>query len=154
MEDQIKKLVAEGKNASEIARLVGVHRTTVGKWIKKLGLCVVRVKHTNCDRCSRQLGDNPKNNTKCKTCFTQLRRYRIKQRAVEYKGQKCEHCGYSEHLAALQFHHIDPTEKDFAISSIQGSYSWERMVKELDKCELLCANCHAVEHSKYDDLKK
>lgn len=72
-------------------------------------------------------------------------RRKIKAKAVAYKGGKCENCGYCKNIAALDFHHRDPSEKDFQVSA--GSYlSWERLVPELDKCSLLCANCHREEH--------
>jgi transposase-like protein len=63
---------------------------------------------------------------------------------VEYKGGKCEKCGYNKCIEALEFHHKDPTQKDFNISS--HSYSSKRMKDEADKCLLLCANCHREEH--------
>lgn len=54
-------------------------------------------------------------------------------------------CGYDKHPAAFQFHHLDPSQKDFSISSSQKSF--KELVPELDKCVLLCANCHAIKHS-------
>jgi hypothetical protein len=72
-------------------------------------------------------------------------RRKIKARAVEYKGGKCEVCGYCQNIAALDFHHKDPSEKDFQIS--RGNYlGWTKLVPELDKCTLLCSNCHREEH--------
>ena len=73
-------------------------------------------------------------------------RKRKKQELVEYKGGCCERCGYNKSTRALQFHHLDPNEKDFTIS--RKSYSIERLKKEVDKCILVCANCHAEIHSK------
>lgn len=71
-------------------------------------------------------------------------RQRLKKKAVEYMGGCCSKCNYNKCLAALHFHHLDPDEKDFQISS--KSISWEKLVVELNKCVLLCANCHAEEH--------
>ncbi len=73
-------------------------------------------------------------------------RYRTKIRAVEYKGGKCSICNYNKSMAALQFHHIDPTQKEFGIARSGISRAWEKIKKELDKCILLCANCHAERH--------
>jgi len=67
-----------------------------------------------------------------------------KLRAIVYKGGGCALCGYSKSVRALQFHHIDPREKDFTISS--GVRSWHKTRAELDKCVLLCANCHGEVH--------
>jgi hypothetical protein len=70
------------------------------------------------------------------------RRRRIKTILVEERGGKCERCGYDRSLAALQWHHRDPSEKDPAVHG-GNSLSMERMRREADKCDLLCANCHA-----------
>jgi len=72
-------------------------------------------------------------------------RKRTKIKAVEHKGGKCEKCGYDKCIQALAFHHLDPKKKDFAISGV--SKSWETIVSELDKCILVCANCHAEIHA-------
>lgn len=72
-----------------------------------------------------------------------------KVKLVNYKGGKCERCGYDKCVQALQFHHLNPDEKDFAISG--KSYSFERLKKEVDKCIMVCANCHIEIH---EELKK
>lgn len=66
--------------------------------------------------------------------------------AVSYLGGKCTACGWSGHQAAFQFHHTNPKEKDFIIGNIANK-SWDSILKELKKCILLCANCHAIHHS-------
>ena len=76
---------------------------------------------------------------------------RRKRRAVEYKGGKCECCGYSRSLAALEFHHTDPSRKDFTVA--KASKSWETTKRELDKCRLLCSNCHREEHDRLVEEK-
>ncbi len=68
-------------------------------------------------------------------------RKRVKLKAVAQKGGKCICCGYSTCIGALTFHHIDPTTKEFNISGT--SYSWLRIQNELEKCVLVCMNCHA-----------
>jgi hypothetical protein len=76
-------------------------------------------------------------------------RRRTKRRAVDYLGGRCMRCGYSKCIRALQFHHRDPKTKSFGLS-ISSTRSWERIRTELDKCDLLCANCHAeVENEIY-----
>ena len=89
------------------------------------------------------------NRHRCKKCNTDAvikRRKRIKLDAIEYKGGKCEKCGYNKCVGALEFHHSDPKEKDFHISQSGHSRSWERVKDELDKCVLLCSNCHKEIH--------
>jgi len=70
------------------------------------------------------------------------RRRKLKGMAIEYKGGRCQICGYSKYQGALDLHHIDPNEKDFSLGSKGYTRSWERIKEELDKCALLCATCH------------
>lgn len=87
---------------------------------------------------------------RCKKCAVdavQLRRDRIKEMAVEYKGGCCEICGYDKHIGALEFHHKDPNEKDFGISHKGYTRAWKKVKIELDKCVMLCANCHREVHA-------
>jgi hypothetical protein len=47
----------------------------------------------------------------------------------------------------MEFHHPDPSKKEFAIS-VDGIYrTWEKIRKELESCVMLCANCHAEVHA-------
>src|ERR1039458_2942193 len=81
-------------------------------------------------------------------------RLKKKKEYVFYKGGKCEKCGYSKSLSALCFHHKNPNEKEFQFSKNESiSKSKEDIKKELDKCMLLCANCHAEEHDVKRDRK-
>jgi len=75
------------------------------------------------------------------------RRKKIKMMAIEYKGGKCSNCGYKRFIGALEFHHLDANGKDFGLSTEGLTRSWERTRKELDKCILVCANCHREIHS-------
>lgn len=72
-------------------------------------------------------------------------RNRVKDMAVHYKGGKCVLCGYSKCSKALHFHHLNPKDKDFTISG--GTRSFENIREELDKCILVCSNCHAEIHA-------
>ncbi len=86
---------------------------------------------------------------RCKKCAVDSvnkRRNTIKIKAVEYKGGCCEKCGYNKSLAALEFHHLDANKKDFAISTKGYTQSWNKVQEELDKCILVCANCHREIH--------
>ena len=61
----------------------------------------------------------------------------------------CKICGYNSHPAALQFHHRDQKEKEFTIG-INIHLPLEIVKKEIEKCDILCANCHSIHHSSYD----
>ena len=77
------------------------------------------------------------------------RRQRYKLEVIKYKGGKCQLCGYNNNPAALVFHHRDPSDKEMSISSMVRKYGLKKIFKEADKCDLLCANCHAeVEYPK------
>lgn len=92
----------------------------------------------------------------CKSCTinqTLERQRAFKKKCVEYKGEKCVRCGYNKCIGALEFHHLNPKDKDFSPSSarLRGETKGElkeEIKKELDKCILVCANCHREEHEK------
>ena len=81
---------------------------------------------------------------KCSYEAVKRRRKKRKLDAVDYKGGQCEKCGYDKCIEALEFHHLDPTEKDFEVAS--SSKPWAAVTKELDKCIMVCANCHRELH--------
>ena len=86
----------------------------------------------------------------CKACSSKVTIARQKQQKLKwltYKGGKCEVCGYDKSVRALHFHHKNPHEKDFTLGKYR-SRSWLIVKAELDKCSLLCANCHAEIHDK------
>ena len=70
------------------------------------------------------------------------RRRKIKVMSIEYKGGKCQVCGYNKCQAALELHHLNKSEKNFGIGDKGYTRSWEKVRAELDKCILLCASCH------------
>lgn len=82
---------------------------------------------------------------KCQSELAILKKQKYKLKMIEYKGGKCELCGYNKNISALDFHHIDPTTKRFTLSDTR--HSWEETRKELDKCILVCANCHRELHN-------
>lgn len=87
---------------------------------------------------------------KCITCIkekTQAFDENFKTECVRYKGGVCIDCFEIVPLAAFSFHHLDPKEKDFAISRRRKRELDETTTAELDKCVLLCCNCHAIRHA-------
>lgn len=94
----------------------------------------------NCKKCGKS-----STRSVCGACNVRERKKKLKMMAVEYKGGKCEICGYSKCITALHFHHKDPSEKDFSIAG--QTRGWEKIRKEIDKCMILCANCHSEIHS-------
>ena len=84
----------------------------------------------------------------CKKCWNKRTYQSSKDKLdllIKERGGCCERCGYNKCNDALQWHHKDPTQKDFGISSKRGS-PMAKLREEADKCLLLCANCHAETH--------
>ena len=82
------------------------------------------------------------------------RRKKLREMAREYKGNKCIICGYNKCPRALSFHHIDPKKKDFTLSDRGLTRSWAKILEEIDKCVLLCANCHMEVHDGMAQIPK
>lgn len=96
---------------------------------------------------------------KCKKCeYFYSRRYleNIKLKAVKYGGGECQKCGYDKCWRAFNFHHIDPSKKNFGIFESRPGFkkvrNWEMLRSEIDKCIMLCANCHAEIHANDDRI--
>jgi hypothetical protein len=77
--------------------------------------------------------------------YQRKRRRERKRRLVELRGGRCEDCGYDATVAALEFHHRDSLTKEFSLGNFTGS--WERLLREAGKCDLVCANCHRRRHA-------
>lgn len=77
----------------------------------------------------------------CNSCNANRRRVEVKKKCIAYKGGKCKRCGYCKCARAMGFHHRDRKKKDFTISKWMTK-RWSLITTELDKCDLLCSNCH------------
>lgn len=106
-----------------------------------------------CKRCFKKIKPNKNNKIHnknyCQGCLVSVRRNKLKNKAIEYKGGKCQTCGYNKCNRSLTFHHLDPSKKTFEVNSNNMfALSWDKVKTELDKCILLCANCHGELHDK------
>jgi hypothetical protein len=102
-----------------------------------------------CKLCNKKFKDyQDRCISRCGSCNTKIRRFRTKAAAINLLGGKCTKCGWYGNQAALQFHHLKG--KDFTIGNAANK-SWDFIKKEIEKCILLCANCHMVEHSTKND---
>lgn len=91
---------------------------------------------------------------KSRSYIVSLQRKKRKQDLVNYKGGKCIVCGYNKCNSALDFHHLKKDEKNFTITDeLNHSKKLEDMIKEVDKCILLCRNCHAEVHEGLINLR-
>lgn len=84
-------------------------------------------------------------------CYSTYFRIKMKQELIKYKGGKCQMCGFNKDIpGAFAFHHRDPKDKLFNISSFQV-LNKKKLYKEVDKCDMLCMNCHAEVHDKKEE---
>lgn len=164
----LKQMIEDGLTQRQIAKKTGKSHSSIRYWLKKFDL---KTKHRSikegppqrllkCHLCKFCGTNNPnkfggRHKTMCTTCLNRYYRLKKKIKCVEYKGGKCEICGYDKEVEVFDFHHLDPKEKDFNISSTnrrgRSTISWDKLKKELDKCILLCANCHREIHAKEKD---
>ena len=77
------------------------------------------------------------------------REYRagLKRKALNLLGGKCSKCDYNRCIGALEFHHLDPSQKEITLNeALSNHWAWERIVEELSKCIVLYSNCHKEKH--------
>ena len=81
-------------------------------------------------------------------------RKRRKEDIVYVMGEHCQICGYNKAITALELHHLNPADKEFSIGAILNK-DWELINSEIQKCILVCANCHREIHERLitKDLK-
>lgn len=153
--------INQGHNIWKIAELNQTTRPTIRYWLKKYDLKTLRaINQENeerlCLTCNIKKSQNEfykrgkKYMSHCKNCYQSLysaKRKSQKQQAVDYLGGKCSNCGYDKCLNALEFHHLNPLTKEINPSQLMRFSSLDKIKLELDKCVLLCANCHREHHS-------
>lgn len=107
----------------------------------------------NCKYCDRDFIQKAKKGCNvCGSCDTTKRRWEARIELIELLGGKCSRCGFKGNPASLQFHHLNRSEKKYALYS-KNLLRADRY-EEAKKCILLCANCHIDEHTNKDLLKK
>ena len=169
--EKLKAYLAEGLSLNVIRKKEGVSLNTVRYWMKVHGLepnfknfgedpfhkVEIIDNKRHCTRCDQwkelgEFGAKGKKQTHhyCKPClyaYQQERGKNRKKKVIELMGGKCVRCGYCRNYAALEFHHLDPSKKEINIAGNGIKGSWKRLVAELEKCILICSNCHREEHN-------
>lgn len=114
-----------------------------------------------CEICSEKFDSNCKSRIYCYKCSGEstrlnnetrkhqktILRQSMKKQAIKLLGGKCSICGYDRCIDALEFHHKNPQEKEFKLSS-GNTMSWKEYKAEAFKCKLVCSNCHKELHCK------
>jgi hypothetical protein len=161
--ERLEALVQAGATLEAIAGELDSSPSTVRYWITRYGLPhPYRVRRDDIEqalragartiqrRCKRH-GETDfvvenSGRTRCRLCRMDrvaAWRRRAKQALVREAGGRCQLCGYDRCMAALEFHHLDPDQKSFALSLRGVTRSLDALRAEAAKCALLCANCHA-----------
>lgn len=168
-EELLKEYIKLNYSTYEISDLSGKSQTTVRYWLNKYKISTNHKSFKDseikeygefrfCPKCKKDVEtDNfyqrrgkANSSVYCKSCTsiqTLERQRKLKQELVDYKGGSCVKCGYKKYIGALEFHHLDPTKKDFTIAHLKLTSFNDEIKKELDKCILVCANCHREIHN-------
>lgn len=149
------KKIIDGKNRNLCNRSFCLECSPFNCHNTKPELVLCEKTEKNCSRCNciKPLSDfyfreKGKRTSWCKRCLDKnsvIVQRRRKEEIVAFKGGKCERCGYDKCIDALEFHHRNPAEKDSSIR-LSKRVKLETILKEIDKCDLLCANCHREIH--------
>jgi transposase len=163
---ELERAVQAGLSIAEIGQRFGRSKGTVRHWLGRYGLktmhrskraslpagiaaraaglesCVLPCPRHGDTKFVRE-GRGYYRCARCRVESVAKHRRRLKERLVQAAGGRCMVCGYDRHPRALEFHHIDPGSKAFALSQRGVTLSWESMQSEARKCVLLCSNCHA-----------
>lgn len=149
MKQQAIDLHKQGFLKREIAEQLNIGYSTVKLYTK--GLPTVRPNSKFvCRDCKDTNTENffPGTPYYCKTCWNQRTYKKQKETVLDYMlsrgGARCQQCGYDRCIGALEFHHRNPTEKD---PSWNRGWKIDKLKIELDKCDILCANCHREVHA-------
>jgi transposase len=138
-------------------RRLGLTEGVSRYWAKEYNIPIKirnRQRHNSCSICGKIYVKSEKHSIRCITCESKTRRLASKIFAIKFLGGKCQRCGIEwnrNNLAAFEFHHFN-RDKEFSIGKALNA-SWKKIKGEISKCELLCSNCHRIEHSDYDNPK-
>lgn len=170
--DELARVVSAGNTLAVIAEAFEVSIRTVRYWIERYDLPVPRSnRRSEVDRAieagRRTLFRDCQahgwtvfviensGRARCRKCrIERVAEWRRQAKAtlVAETGGECQLCGYDRCLAALQFHHLDPEEKSFALSLRGVTRAMDALREEAKKCALLCANCHAQVEAGYTEF--
>jgi Homeodomain-like domain len=161
----LEPLARSGMTLTAIADELGVSESTIRYWIRKYGLpspkeirqqdvqAAIKSGSRTVIRVCKRHGETEfalvgrKRHPRCKLCRSEAvarRRLKVKEILVREHGGECRICGFDRHVAALEFHHLDPHKKSFGLAKRGITRSIEQVREEARKCILLCSNCHAM----------
>lgn len=159
-------LLEQGLSGNEIGKQLGYSGNGIRWYIKKWALssnhvsikekkCIRTSTHKQCPKCLeikelKEFNIRPNGNitSYCSKCnndnrYSILKRHKLQ--IISELGNCCVKCGYNKNTSALEFHHIDPDHKDFHFGNSKTT-NINKLRKEIEKCILVCANCHREIH--------
>jgi len=155
--ERLEELVAQGLSVRRIASEIGLSPTAARHWLRRydlktaralprparpgeqfLAMCAVHGQTV-----FQRRDDGARRCLRCRSESVMRRRKFVKETLVAEAGGRCALCGYDRYLGALEFHHVDPSMKEFSVSRDGVTRSLDRARAEAQKCVLLCATCHA-----------
>jgi hypothetical protein len=158
---KLTEMLESGMSMNDIAKKEKKGLTTIRYWCNKFD---IKSKHTSfkdsnpiyhkCNTCGETdpLNFNGHKKTQCKKCqnpktYPKVKEWRknTKLKLIEGFGSVCSCCGLIDSPLVYDFHHLDPNEKDFSLSS--KVKSWDVIVNEANKCIMICSHCHRKIHS-------
>jgi transposase len=163
--DTLEPLVEAGMSIAEIATALGRGKASIRHWLDKYGLKTHGPTGASSRPGTREARNaglstavllcphhgptdhirEPRGYFRCGRCRREAvirRRRKAKEILVREAGGRCQLCGYDRSQAALEFHHLDPDTKEFGVAR-RGAHGIDRLRAEIEKCVLLCSNCHA-----------
>lgn len=163
--DLLESLVNKNLSIEKISNELSVSKSTIRYWLSKFNLKTCPYPKTphsmsdsrKCSKCQVTktldcffISKKGKIHSYCRECNKndiKLRKRNFKTQCLEYKGTKsCIICDYNRCESALSFHHLDPAKKEFTISQIKSTELNQKIKEELDKCVVVCSNCHHEVH--------
>lgn len=168
------ELIERNLSTRKIGDEVGKGESSIKYWLKKYGLKTNFIQGNSkghmveygqtkiCSKCKNECNTSDFFNSRklanrysyCKYCLNNMtveNQRKLKKKCIEYKGGKCVICSYDDYDGALDFHHLNPDEKDFTIAEGKNR-SFDNIKSELDKCVLLCCRCHREVEFRNTDL--
>lgn len=154
-------LLEQGLSQRKIADHTGKSPTSIRHWLKKYGLETdvnKRGRRFVCGTCgetdrSKFYGHKASICGKCHSAYTLNKGRENRKKIIAHMGGKCVYCDFDRFDCSLQVHHLDPSKKDPKFEGYR-SWSWERTLKEIEGCVLLCGNCHPAVHAGFIELGK
>lgn len=158
--DTLVALIERGLSMRQIASEVGLSFAAIQYWLKKYELRSQPLHYSRRDaektpsifrECPTHgwtdyVRSGARGYYRCLACTAErvaTRRRRLKEILVAEAGGRCAVCGYDAYAGALQFHHVDPSQKRFGLALGGLTRTLAEVRQEARKCVLLCGNCHA-----------